>query len=295
MGTFNNAVRLLAKRPSVLVLTVLISTVICTIEYFFTMLFYGFTMFKTGSPFDDYVNIIQFVIDTILVPQTAVKIILVLVIAVVAAALILALLLSGYLNVLHNAVEGKEKGTGSEFIYGVKTYFLKMVSLNLWTMCAIILFGIYVVIATIPAAIVVDNSINGSMNPYAGIALAIITAGVLFFSYAFFRQYISFWYPSAIVYDKNHFKKAKKISDASFWPMLSKLIVFDIVMVVFEVLYIIASFSLANAQIVSGVASYILIGVNIIFKTIFIALLVCFVFSSFKKANDAFTRRKATR
>jgi hypothetical protein len=295
MGTLNNAVRLLAKRPSVLVLTVLISTVICTIEYFFTMLFYGFTMFKTGSPFDDYVNIIQFLIDTIMVPQTAVKIILVLVIAVVAAALILALLLSGYFNVLYNAVEGKEKSTGNEFIHGIKTYFLRMISLNLWTMCSIILFGVYVVIATIPAAIVLDNSINGAMNPFAGIALSIITIVVLFFSYAFFRQYISFWYPSAIVYEKNHFIKAKKISDANFWPLLSKFIIFDIVLVVFEVLYIIASFSLANAQIVSGVVSYILVGINIIFKTIFIALLVCFVFSSFKKSNDAYGHKKAVR
>lgn len=295
MGTFNNAVRLLTKRPSVLVLTVLLSTVISIIEYFFITVFYSFTMFKTGSPFDDYVNIIQFVINTVSVPETAVKVIIALVVVVVAVALILGLLLSGYFSILYNAVEGKEKKIGNEFIQGVKKYFLRMISLNLWTMCSIIIFVIYVVIATIPAAIVLDNSISGTMNPLAGIALSIITAIILFFSYAFFRQYISFWYPSAIVYEKNHFKMAKKISDSSFWALLSKFVAFDIVLVLFDILYIFANFTLANSQIVSGVASTILIIVNIVFKTIFIAILVCFVFSSFKKCNDSFRRKKAIR
>ncbi|HEX2927257.1 MAG TPA: hypothetical protein VHP38_13530 [Ruminiclostridium sp.] len=295
MGTVKSAVHLLTKRPSVLVLAVLLSTVSCVIEYFFITLFYGFTMFKTGSPFDDYVNIIQFVINTIAVPETAVKIILALVIAVVAASLILGLLFSGYFNILHNTVEGNEKKIGNEFIHGVKKYFLKMISINLWTMCSVILFLIYFVIATIPAAIVIDNSIRGTMPPLAGVALSIITVLVLFFSYAFFRQYIIFWYPSAIVYDKNHFRMAKKISDSRFWELLPKFLAFDIVLVLFDVIYIIANFTLANTQIVSGTVTNILVIVNIVFKTIFIAIFVCFVFSAFKKCDDTFKRDKAVR
>jgi len=292
MGTLKNAVHLLVKRPWILVLTIILSTVICIVENLFITLLYGITMFKTGSPFDDYINIIQFVIDTILVPQTVVKIIIVLVVLICAVALILALLLSGYFNILNNAVEGKSKKYGSEFIAGVKKYFLRMVSINLWTLCSIVLFIIYVLIALIPAAIFIDNAFSGVVNIIAGILLFIITILVLFFSFAFFRQYIVFWYPSAIIYDKNHFKMAKKISDSNFWSLLSKFIIFDIVLLVFDSVYIIANFSLANAQVVSGITSNILLFINIIFKTVFIALLVCFVFTSFKKFNDKYQYEK---
>ncbi len=291
MEILKNAIRLLVKRPSILVLTIILSVVICIFENLFITLFYGITMFKSGSPFDDYINIIQFVIDTVLVPKTAVMIILVLVILVVTGALILALLLSGYFNILNNAIEGRTKKNGSEFIEGVKKYFLRMVSLNLWTLCSMVLFCVYVLIATIPAAIFIDNAFSGTINIIAGILLFIITILILFFSFAFFRQYIVFWYPSAIVYNKNHFKIAKKISDRNFWPLLSKFIIFDFILLIFDIVYIIANFSLANAQIVSGATNNILLFVNIIFKTIFIALLVCFVFYSFKKYSYEFKKR----
>jgi len=294
MGTLKNAIQLLAKRPSILVLTIILSTVICIVENLLIVLFNLLTKFETGSPFDDYINIIQFVIDTILVPQTAVRIILVLVVLICLVALIFALLLSGYFNILNNAVAGKSKKNGSEFIAGIKKYFLRMVSLNLWTICGVVIFVIYALIATIPAAIVIDNAFNGTISIIAGILLSIITILVLFFSFAFFRQYIVFWYPSAIVYDKNHFKMAKKISDSNFWTLLSRFIIFDAVLLIFDTVYIIANFSLANAQVVSGTTSNILLFVNIIFKTIFIALLVCFVFSSFKKCNDKYQYKNNT-
>jgi len=292
MGTLNNAIHLLVKRPSILVLTIILSSVICVVENLFITLFYGITMFKTGSPFDDYINIIQFVIDTILVPQTAVKLIIVLVVLICVVALIFAILLSGYFNILNNAIEGKSKKSGSEFIAGIKKYFLRMISLNLWTLCGVVLFVIYVLIASIPAAIFIDNAFSGAVNIIAGILLFIITLLVLFFSFAFFRQYIVFWYPSAIVYDKGHFKIAKKISDSNFWTLLSRFVIFDIVILVFDAVYIVANFSLANAQVISGTTSNILLFINIIFKTIYIALLVCFVFSSFKKFNDKYQYRK---
>lgn len=291
MGTLNNAIHLLTKRPSILVLTVILSTVICLVENLFMTLFYGITMFKTGSPFDDYINIIQFVIDTISVPQTAVKIIMALVVIIVVVALVLALLLSGYFSILNNAIEGKSKKKGSEFIHGVKKYFLRMISLNLWTLCSIVLFGIYVLISSIPAAIFIDNAFSGDINIIAGILLFIITILVLFFSFAFFRQYIVFWYPAALVYNSNHFKMAKKISNINFWTLLSRFIVFDIVILVFDTLYIFTNFSLANSLVVSGMTNNILLFINIIFKTIYIALLVCFVFYSFKKYNDSYINK----
>jgi hypothetical protein len=288
MGTLKNAVNLLSKRPSIFILTIILSTIICVVENLFITLFYGITMFKTGSPFDAYINIIQFVINTILVPETAVKIIAALVVLVVSVALIFALLLSGYFNILKNAVEEKVKKSGSEFIAGVKKYFLRMVSINLWTLCSVILFVIYVLIASIPAAIFIDNAISGEINIIAGVMFLIVTVLVIFFSYAFFRQYIVFWYPSALTYDKNHFKMAKKISNINFWTLLSRLIVFDIVLLLFDAVYVIANFSLADAQVVSGTTNMVLLVINIIFKTIYIALMVCFVFSSFKKCNDTY-------
>lgn len=292
MGTINNAVHLLTKRPSILVLTIILSTIIGIVENIFITLFYSVTMFKTTSPFDAYINVIQFLVNTMLVPQTAAKVILALVIAVVSIALIFGLLLSGYFNILNNTVQGKDKKEGSEFIAGVKKYFLRMISLNLWTLCTLILFIIYIFIASIPAAIFIDSAFNGSINIFAGILLFIITIFVLFFSYAFVRQYLVFWYPSAMVYDKNHFIMAKKISDINFWQLLSKFIIFDIVALIFEAIYIIANFSLANAQIVSDVTNNVLLIINIIFKTIYIALQVCFVFSSFNQCNKKY-RNKA--
>lgn len=293
METINNAVRLLAKRPSILILTIITSIVLCVIENLLMTLFYGITMFKTGSPFDDYVNLVQFVIDTALVPQTAVKIIIALVVLVSVAALVFGLLLSGYFNILTNAVEGKPKKPGSEFLAGVRKYFFRMVSVNLWTLSLLILFAIYVVIASVPAAIFIDNALNGDVNIVAGVLLFVVTLIVLFFSYAFFRQYITFWYPSALVFSKNHFKVAKKVSDKHFWSLLSKYIIFDSILVLFDTVYVIANFSMANAQVVSGLTSNVLLIVNIIFKTIFIAVTVCFVFTSFHKLSESSRLKKA--
>jgi len=293
MGTFKNSVQLLAKRPLILFLTIIISFVICMVENLFITLFYSITMFKTGSRFDDYVNIIQFLIDAVLVPKTAVKIIILAVVFVVATALILALLLSGGFNILNSAAQGNDKKGQNGFVAGVKKYFLRMISLNLWTLCSVILFIIYVLIASIPAVIIFDNALNGTVNIFAGILLFVVTIVVIFFSFAFFRQYIAFWYPSAIIYDKNHFKIAKRISNLNFWPMLSRFIVFDIIVLLFNTVYIIANFSLANAQIVSGITNNILLIINIIFKSVFFALLLCFVFSSFKICNDRYQYRKS--
>lgn len=286
MATLKNAVHLLTKKPSILVLTIILGAIVGIVENLLIIPFYGVSMFKAGSPFDAYINIIQFVINTILVPQTAVKVILILVILIFSLALIFGLLFSGYFNILSNAVQGKVKKEGSEFIAGVRKYFLKMISLNLWTLCSIVLFLIYFFIASIPAAVFIDSAFDGSMNIFASILLFIITILVLFFSFAFFRQYIVFWYPSAMIYDKNHFKVAKKVSDKNFWPLLSKLIIFDIVALIFDSIYIITNFSLANAQIVSDTTNSILLIVNIVFKTIFIALFLCFIFSSFYKCNN---------
>lgn len=289
MGTLNNAVKILGKRPSVLVLTIIMSAIICFFEYLFMTLAYSISMFKSGgSVFDDYINIIQFLIGTIAAPTTAVKVIIALVVLVVAASLILGFLFSGYMNILNNAVLERNKKPGSEFLHGLKTHFLRLFSVNLWTVCCTILFVIYFVIASIPAVIVLDNAINGSLNIFAGIFLVLLTAVVLFFSFAFFRQYICFWYPSTYTYEKNHFKMAKKISDFNFWYLLSRFIIFDIVFILFEVLYIIANFSLANNQVVGGVTNTILFIVNLTFKTVFIALFVSFVFSSFKQCNERF-------
>lgn len=292
METINNAVRLLAKRPSILILTIITSIVLCVIENLLMTLFYGITMFKTGSPFDDYVNLVQFVIDTAIVPQTAVKIIIALVVLVAVAALVFGLLLSGYFNILTNAVQGKPKKPGSEFLAGVRKYFFRMVSVNLWVLSLLILFVIYVVIASVPAAIFIDNALNGDVNVVAGVLLFVITIIVLFFSFAFFRQYITFWYPSALVFNKNHFKVAKKVSDKHFWSLLSKYIIFDIILVLFDTIYVIANFSMANAQVVSGLTSNVLLIVNIVFKTIFIAVTVCFVFTSFHKLSESSKLKK---
>ncbi len=292
METINNAVRLLAKRPSILILTIITSIVLCVIENLLMTLFYGITMFKTGSPFDDYVNLVQFVIDTAIVPQTAVKIIIALVVLVAVAALVFGLLLSGYFNILTNAVQGKPKKPGSEFLAGVRKYFFRMVSVNLWVLSLLILFVIYVVIASVPAAIFIDNALNDDVNVVAGVLLFVITIIVLFFSFAFFRQYITFWYPSALVFNKNHFKVAKKVSDKHFWSLLSKYIIFDIILVLFDTIYVIANFSMANAQVVSGLTSNVLLIVNIVFKTIFIAVTVCFVFTSFHKLSESSKLKK---
>lgn len=292
MGTFKNSVNLLAKRPSILFLTLIMSFVICMVEKVFISMFYSISMLKSGSRFDDYVNIIQFIINAVLVPKTAVRIILLAVVFVVVTALILALLLSGGFNILNSAVNGKDKKGENGFVAGVKKYFLRMITLNLWTLCSIILFIIYVLIASVPAVIIFDNALNGTVNIFAGALLSIVTFAVLFFSFAFFRQYLAFWYPSAIVYDKNHFKMAKKISNINFWTLLSRFIVFDIVVLLFDSVYIIADFSLAGAQIVSGMTNNILIIINIIFKSVFIALLICFIFSSFNICNDRYQYRK---
>lgn len=287
MRALGNAVELLKKKPSIFILTFLLGGIVCLFEYLFITIIYGFSMFKSGgSIFDDFINVIQFIVGAVVVPTTAVKVIIALALLVFAFTLLLALLFSGFFNVLRNASEGKNRSTFKDFIDGVKKYFLRLIGVNLWTICCSILLIIYLFIAAIPSAIVMDNSLNGNINLIAGILLMLVTAVVLFFSFAFFRQYICFWYPSAVTYEKNHFKKAKRLSDINFWSLLSRFLAFDVTFLVFEVVYIAANFSLANKQVVGGAANTLLLIVNIVFKTLFFALMLCFIFASFKECND---------
>jgi len=150
---------------------------------------------------------------------------------VLGIAIVLGIVFSGYLNFVKDAV-GDLGGMRRSYASGFKKHYLKIIIMTFVSIILTVVFTLFFIVSSIPAMILTSAAVSGSSEYLiAAIFVDFVTAAVLLFSLMFFRTYIVFWYDAAIKGKKKAFIEGKRIADANFWTMASRLLVLDLTFV----------------------------------------------------------------
>ncbi len=280
------------KRPELLFFFGLITFIYCFIEYNFIMpLANVVTVLKTGNIFDSVMHFIQLVLSNVTIIKPA-NIIFVL-IGLIAVSLIAGLFLSGYLNVLNSSFIDSKRLKGS-FGKGVRKHFVKISRITFAVILFSLLFVVFMLVVSVPSIVITNAAITDKPElMVVSMILDFITVCIMFFSIMFFKIYMLFWYPAALNSDKKFFARGKRAADASFWSIVLRFLLFDIVVILLQsVLFIINSYlSKQEGGFYGALSVLILLFANWIVKTVLFSSIISYVFSKFitykNKANTA--------
>lgn len=291
MGAYRNAVGVMFKRPFILVffgLLMLIYSVINLFNPFFTLLV-GLSAYSGGNALEGIIPFLQLMLN----PAILLKGLPFVLGLLIILALFIGVVFSGYFYVIRNAVGGIQK-SGEEYRTGLKKYFMRVSSMSFRVLLFGLVFILFGLVASVPAIVVNGGLRAGKVEFFvASVILDVLTIGVLFFGFMFFRIYAFFWYPAALNGEKRAFGMGKRLADAHFWEVVRRFIVFDIVFAVFQTLYVSAGYLLSGGQAgvsLSGVALFV---VNWLFNTFFFASMITYVFSAFKLYKEERVRKQA--
>jgi hypothetical protein len=256
------------KRPFVWIFMSLVMMVYCIANTYNPVIpiLKGFSQLGGSSIIEGVIGILQLVLNKTLI----LKVLLAYGALTILLSLLAGLLLSGYLNVVNNALDGKQRFNG-EFLIGIRKYFGRLFFITFRLMIIGLLFVVFLMIACVPAIVITKTAITSAPDLYiAAVIVDILTVMVLFFSVVFFETYVLFWYPAVIHNEPKPFRAGKRMADTCFWKLMLRFLAFDALFILIEAITLILDNALA-ALLVSWVL-----------KTIFFSTLVVFVFASFK-------------
>lgn len=286
MRAFQSAVQIILKRPFVFLFFGILTFALCILDYFVSSVFISINAIGSGDIFESAVSIFQLVFNLVTDRGMIVKGALFFLGAVIVLSFVIAFAFSGCMNIINNTLDKKPKFSG-EFVFGVKKYFGRIFIITLVVLGTGFLLAIFMMIASVPALVVTRSALSGRPEFFVvAVFLDIITLGVLFFGSMFYRIYILFWYPAALIYGKNAFKAGKYTADLVFWHLVSRFIVFDVIFFVFETLFIYANYIVALRETGSFFNVLAIFVVNWFFKASFFSLLAGYVFSAFKILSE---------
>jgi hypothetical protein len=286
MEVFQNTVRILFRRPFVIVFFAVVTLAFCILDYFLSSVVIGVTAFGSGNIFESAVSFLHLGYNLVTDWSMLLKFILLALGAVLGLALVVGFAFSGCMNIINNALDKKPKFQG-EFIFGVRKYFTRVSLVNFIVILAAGVFVLFMLTATVPAMVVTRavSAGNAGLLPVA-VFLDLITLGVLFFSFMYFRIYILFWYPALLNSPRRALTMGKRAADSRFWTVMGRFFAFDIVFILFEVLFLYANFIMAQRDSGSLLNTVAIFTVNWAFKSIFFSLFAGYVFSTYKAVSE---------
>jgi len=270
---------MIRKRPGAMVIFSMVLLAYSIVGYYnpIPTILLGLSSITSGSVFESIVSYLQILIDSKIVPLAIISILLLTVIV----SLVIALFLSGYFYSLNNMIMGKKKARG-EYAQGLKKYFSRVLLITLRVVFFGVLFIVFMMVATIPAAVVTRAALNGNQEiAFAAIFVDILTVGVLFFGCMFFRTYMFFWYPAALNCEKDCFIVAKRVVDRCFWFILRTFLLFDVILIAFEF----AMFKIGN--------NLVTLIVGWLFRTVFYILFINYIFITYKKTEKIALKKQS--
>lgn len=290
MGAFGNAVRAMFKRPFILLFFAAVTLAGLLINYYnpVSAVISGISSFGVGDFFTSIVSFIQLVTGLLTDPAVLVKGGLILLGLLVLFAVLAGIILSGLLNTVNNALEGKP-GEKGEFLRGVGKSFLRMSFASFWVGLLGFLFLLCMLVAAVPSVILTKTWTAGKPElMFPSVLLDVLTFFVLFFCCLYFRVYMFYWFPAKLYAGKGAFRLGKRTADLGFWRLAGGFIAFDIVFIAFRFLITRAGGFISSR--VSGLLSVLLPSlVNWIFLTAFFTAFVFYVLASFKMGMQAQT------
>ncbi|MFZ5986533.1 MAG: hypothetical protein ACOYWZ_05315 [Bacillota bacterium] len=278
MDKMSDNIKRLIKRPGILLAFSFVTLVFCVFEYiFFFPVVLGISSIRSGNTLDSMMHVIQLVTSLV----SNIKYLIYGLAALVLTGLFSGLILSGPFYLLNNFLSKRARMKG-EFWKGIKKHFVRLSFISTSVVVYTFLFAIFMAIVSVPAIAVTRSFISGNSKLLiVTIVFDVITLGVLFFGFTFFRLYMLFWYPAALNFKGRFFAIGKYAADTYFWKIVSGLILFDMVFLLFEFILIYLNSSLSAGEYTDIARVFILIFINWIFKTVFFILLTVFTFSKF--------------
>ena len=288
------SLRAVIKRPEVLIFPGVLVLLTSVISIYYTKMssptsYLFFSIFEgvNQSAFEMLKSLLMLAIASFSIHNP-----LLYLVAVIVASFIIALIantfLSGYIYIIKNTLE-KRKKSKSDFIKGIKKYYIKFLPVSAANFIGTTMFIVFVAISIIP--FIIFNDLANAKNPLffnIVILFGFISFLILYILYIFFRAYMIFWYPSAIFRGKDSFRRAKKLVDERFFFVAWLIILFDGLYIIYSYAnFIILRGNLDNTPIM--IASF---SADIIFKTFLFAFSVTYVVSLFKSFHLAKKRRK---
>lgn len=276
LESLKSAIYVAMKRPGAFLFISILTFILSNIETYLVLGLLSvpieFIKKGQGDILASIMQFIQIVVDT----EGFITKVLIYLIGLFFISVVVSFVLSGYLYLINNIVDKKEKVAG-EFMTGVKMYFGRIFSATLRSIFVLSLVIIFLSIGIIPAIITSDTLITKGMDMVALIIiLDIVSFMMVFFGLMFCRTYISFWFPSIYKFKSHAFKVAKKSVDGFFWDVVEKFVVFDVVFIIGQVIYMLFYY---NSK---GVFSYFPVLFNWVFKTMFALAFITYIFRSFR-------------
>lgn len=285
MGVFQDTVRILFRRPFIIVFFAIVTLAFCILDYFLSSLVIGVTAFGAGDVFESAVSFLHLGFNLLTDWSLLARTLLIILGAVFGLALVTGFAFSGCMNIVNNALDKKPKFQG-EFFFGIRKYFARVVVVNFVVILAAGAVTLFLLTAAVPAMVVTRavGSGNSGLLP-AAVFLDFITLGVLFFSFMYFRVYTLFWYPALLNSPRRAFSMGKRVVDSRFWAVVGRFLTFDLVFILFELLFIYANYIMAQRESGSLLTTIAVFTVNWAFKSVFFSLFTGYVFSAYKAGS----------
>ncbi|NLD49666.1 MAG: hypothetical protein GX660_21165, partial [Clostridiaceae bacterium] len=141
---------------------------------------------------------------------------------------------------------------------------------------------VFAMLVTVPAIVVTNAYIMGKKELFLLVlAFDLITPGVLFFAFMFFRIYMLFWYPAAMNLIGKYFSVGKHVADTCFWYMVSRLILVDAAIVSLELILVNLNHIIPYGGFYGVLRIVTMLLANWIIKTCLVLMLLIIVFARF--------------
>jgi len=289
---FKNAFSIILKRPYVIfVFAVTVGTLWLVTKPFLSLLL-GLSALGQESGLSGLVSLLQLLLNLLTDTRLLLYTVLALAVILLAASAFTGLILSGCFNSIKHVLEESQEIRG-DFIDGVRKYFFRifLVSIKSFSLTFFLMLSVSVI--CVPALVVSKAAFSGRNELLAmAVFLDVITAGVVYIGFMFFRIYIFFWYPAAISHEKKPFAMAKQAADKGFWKVAGGILTFDMALTVFQIFMIKLGYKsavISSISPVNDVSAYMsqayytfLLVMNGIFLTFFLVLLAGYIFAAFR-------------
>ena len=278
---------IMLKRPALLITMSAIALIYCIFEFNFVLpLAFSFTAIGVGNVFEGIMSFIQMVTSIVTSPDMAFSGLLYLLGAVLFVSLAAGVVLGGYFKVLNGSLEGGS-GRVREFAEGIKQYFLRMFLITFRTFIFFILFMLFTMVVFIPGLAVTRAASTDRVDLLLpAVLIDVVTVVVTFFGYLFLRMYLLYWYPAAMESGQKAFSRGKKIADAHFWPVVGRVLCYDLVYLLLQGSLTACKLYVMQMENPNSFFMPVLLIVDWVFKTLFFGSFVTYIFSSFKAYRE---------
>lgn len=196
-------------------------------------------------------------------------------------SLLIAILLSGYSNVLLSAVNGKEKRKG-EFAAGIKKSILKI---TLFLFCLIVLtvvFYFLVIYSVIPAVSMLMMFFDGNTGVmFTMLVLSILSVAVVLLAIIFYGMYFSYILPSITEFRKGGFKAGISMTNTYCWYLLPKTLLFLFLAALIRTVLFVIHYGHQSV-----VLSIVVLLITAVLRSFLYYIYIYFVFNTFVAMRD---------